>query len=127
MTASELVYTILGATRIKTKCLICAIERTVELLFVDGKLMEDIRLVRDIYLPIAATLNMNVQTITRQTIRLTNRCWDLMSEQMKILYVGKALDYVSPGDLLFYFAYYIQYEKSYYEVIIKEGVKKRGR
>ena len=81
MTKTErTIYALVGPTRYNTLPFSLAIDLAMELLFVQNIAMDDIRVTRDIYTPVAKQLGKNTAAVSRQIVRLCNLCWDAMFE-----------------------------------------------
>ena len=81
MTKTErTIYALVGPTRYNTLPFSLAIDLAMELLFVQNIAMDDIRVTRDIYTPVAKQLGKNTAAVSRQIVRLCNLCWDAMLE-----------------------------------------------
>ena len=79
MTKTErTIYALVGPTRYNTLPFSLAIDLAMELLFVQNIAMDDIRVTRDIYTPVAKQLGKNTAAVSRQIVGLCNLCWDAM-------------------------------------------------
>ena len=93
MTKTErTIYALVGPTRYNTLPFSLAIDLAMELLFVQNIAMDDIRVTRDIYTPVAKQLGKNTAAVSRQIVRLCNLCWDAMLEAGEVeQYLGKPI------------------------------------
>lgn len=119
MTSAEiLIRNILGPTPNSVKPLACAVQLTVEIMFIKRVEQEDIHMTNDIYEQVGVILRKNGKTMARQIERQANYCWNFMTDEQKRKYIGRDLkDIQAPRDMIFYLAYYLQYGKSYYELM----------
>ncbi|MCD8380966.1 MAG: hypothetical protein LUC95_11780 [Lachnospiraceae bacterium] len=122
MTKEEmLVREIIGPGRNEIRGFACAIQEAKKLLFGERISREDIFVTRDIYPAAASRTNKKEKTAARQIERVGNLCWDSLDKGQKLKYIGKVLnDIRSPQDMIFYLAYYSQYEKPYFEILREE-------
>lgn len=93
MTKTErTIYALVGPTRYNTLPFSMAIDLAMELLFVQNIAMDDVRVTRDIYTPVAKQLGKNTAAVSRQIVRLCNLCWDAMLEAGEVeQYLGKPI------------------------------------
>ncbi|MCI8292299.1 MAG: hypothetical protein HFH53_02025 [Hespellia sp.] len=94
---------------------ICEAER---LMFTENIPMDEIYVTKDIYPKIAKEMNKKDRAVARQIERMGNRCWGCMDEEQKKKYIGKELkDIRAPRDMIFYLAFYVHFDKSFYQVL----------
>jgi len=116
----QLISSILGPIRGDTKPFVCAVCRAKKMMFSDHVSMEDILLVRDIYSDVAKEVDRSLSATMRQIERIANRCFDSMDGEQKQKYIGREIRQLnSPGQMVYYLAFYSQFGESYYEVIEK--------
>ena len=117
MTKTErTIYALVGPTRYNTLPFSLAIDLAMELLFVQNIAMDDIRVTRDIYTPVAKQLGKNTAAVSRQIVRLCNLCWDAMLEAGEVeQYLGKPIrDLRAPNEMIFYLAFLVHFDKPFY-------------
>lgn len=113
-----LLYEILGLGRKGVLEMACAVRETKRMLFLEQIPVDDIHVTRDIYPKVAKELNKDSSSVARQIQRMGNECWNSMDVKMKKKYIGKELkDIRAPKDMIFYFAYYVQFQKGFYEIL----------
>lgn len=118
MEEKQLIRSILGPRRRNIKELVYAIQEAGELLFIKRIAMDDICVMKDIYPNVARKMGKGIKTVSRQIERLGNLCWEELSREDRQRYIGKELrDIQGPRDMIFYLAFYVHFQKSYYEVI----------
>ncbi len=119
MTKEEiLIYEIIGPGTHKIAGFACAVREAKKLLFGESVSMENIHVTLDIYPTVAKVINRNAKTTARQIQRMGNLCWDCLDKKQKMKYIGRVFnDIHSPSDMIFYLAYYSQFEKPYYLVL----------
>jgi len=121
MDSIPLLRSIFGLTRPNIKPLACAIDRAVELMFVEHVSKDDILITKDIYPDVAREMSArNHRSMGRRIERLALRCWEELQKDEELMrkYIGKPLrDVGAPSDLIFYLAYYCYFDRSFYEVI----------
>lgn len=116
MTKTErTIYALVGPTRYNTLPFSLAIDLAMELLFVQNIAMDDIRVTRDIYTPVAKQLGKNTAAVSRQIVRLCNLCWDAMLEAGEVeQYLGKPIrDLRAPNEMIFYLAFLVHFDKPF--------------
>lgn len=114
------VYEIIGPGTGVAKDFACAICEAERLLFREGIPVDEIRVTRDIYPAVARQLKKESSAVARQVERYGNLCWETMDDRQKQKYIGKELkDIRAPRDMVFYLAYYVHFEKSFYHVLEK--------
>lgn len=97
---------------------VSAIDLTAQLLFEEGRAVEDILVTKDVYPTVAKRLCMKHAAASRQILRTANRCWEKLSDEQKEKYIGRALPILdAPRDLLFYFAVYLYSGKTFFSTI----------
>ena len=77
-------------------------------------------MLRDVYPEVAKRLEKTEGAVARQVSRVSNQCWNAVSgsEELKKKYIGKEIEDIKASrDMLFYFAYYLRYGKSFYEIM----------
>lgn len=115
-----LIRNILGPSTSNIRPLAAAVRIIKELLFVKRIPQDEILMTSDVYSPVAFELQRMPKTTARQIERAANLCWNAMTDEQKRTYIGRELaDIDAPRDILFYLAYYSQFEKPYY-VLMKE-------
>ena len=120
MTKTErTIYALIGPTRYNTLPFSAAVDRAVELLFVQNIAMDDIYVTRDIYEPVARSLGKTTAAVSRQIVRLCNLCWDAMMESGEVeQYLGKSIrDLRAPNEMIFYLAFLVHFDKPFYHVV----------
>ena len=120
MTKTEqTIYALIGPTRHNTLPFSSAVDRAIDLLFVQHIAMDDIRVTRDIYLPVAHMLGKSTIAASRQIVRLCNLCWDAIRDSGEVeRYLGKPIrDLRAPNEMIFYLAFLIYFDKPFYEVV----------
>ena len=120
MTKTErTIYALVGPTRYNTLPFSLAIDLAMELLFVQNIAMDDIRVTRDIYTPVAKQLGKITAAVSRQIVRLCNLCWDAMLEAGEVeQYLGKPIrDLRAPNEMIFYLAFLVHFDKPFYHVV----------
>lgn len=118
---TALVNEILGPGRKGVQILACAAGVAGELLFGEGRAMDDILVTKDIYPEVARRLGKDSRNVARQAERLANRCWDSMDGAQKRKYIGKEMkDIRAPKDMIFYLAFYVRFRQGFYKVLEKE-------
>lgn len=111
----KLVRSVLGASRIKVRPMVLAIETMEYLLFEEGMHRDDIRVTKDIYPAVAKRLDKSVAAVSRSIARTVSQCWCCGDAKQMAQIVGRELtDIYLVGDILFYFAYYRHHMKPYY-------------
>ena len=120
MTKTErTIYALVGPIRYNTLPFSTAVDLAVDLLFVKNIAMDDIRVTRDIYMPIAKRLGKTTTAVSRQIVRLCNLCWDTMSTSGEVeQYLGKSVrDLRAPSEMIFYLAFLVYFDKPFYQVV----------
>ena len=120
MTKTErTIYALIGPTRYNTLPFSAAVDRAVELLFVQNIAMDDIHVTRDIYEPVARSLGKTTVAVSRQIVRLCNLCWDAMMDAGEVeQYLGKPIrDLRAPNEMIFYLAFLVHFDKPFYQVV----------
>lgn len=113
----KLLRSILGPSPLDIRPLSYSFRQLKELVFEQGFPVDDIRLERNIYSPVARPLDRSSSTVARSVELLANRCWNSMDAEQKQKYIGRYLeDITGPKDLVIYFAYYCHYGKNYYDL-----------
>ncbi len=123
MTKSErLLRSILGPVRADVRPLAYAVDIAGELLFERHIPMDDIRVTKDVYPWVAEQINRSPGAVTRRVERLANLCWDtLMERNLVAAYIGTPLkDIKAPRDLILYLAFYIEFERPFFDVVNQE-------
>lgn len=125
MTKEErLIREIIGPGRNNIEGFACAVREAKRLLFGESVSLENIHVTRDIYPSVAEAIDRNTKTTARQIQRVGNLCWDSLDKNMKLKYIGRTLnDIRSPRDMIFYLAYYSQYEKPYFRIMGEEQLE----
>ena len=120
MTKTErTIYALVGPVRYNTLPFSAAIDLAMELLFVKNIAMDDIRVTRDIYAPIAKKLGKSTTAVSRQIVRLCNLCWDSMLSAGEVeRYLGKSIrDLRAPNEMIFYLAFFVHFNRPFYQVV----------
>lgn len=113
-----LLYEILGLGRKGILEMAYAVSEAERMLFSEKIPVDDIHVTRDIYPKVAKELNKHGSSVARQIQRMGNECWNSMDAEMKKKYIGKDLkDIRAPKDMIFYFAYYVHFQKGFYEIV----------
>lgn len=105
---ARFVRALLGPVKSDIRAFAYAVDKVGELLFEQGADESDISMLRDVY------------AVARQVSRVSNQCWNAVSgsEELKKKYIGKEIEDIKASrDMLFYFAYYLRYGKSFYEIM----------
>ena len=106
---------IMGPIRCDISTFACCVEIVREKMFEENLDWGTFSITKDIYMEAASRLHKSADTIARNTERIANRCWDIMSHEQIMEYIGKPIkDIYAPSDMLFYLAYYVQFHKSYF-------------
>lgn len=115
----SLVYGLLGPVRGCIAPLVCAVERTAELLFFLHVAMDEIQLGRDIYAVVAARTGKSTCAAARQITRLANLCWDAIESRGETMrYLGKkSCQLHAPGEMLVYLAFLAYFGRPFYPVV----------
>lgn len=117
--AESMLHYLLGPTRSTILPIALAVEYTKHLLFIENRKMDDISVMKDIYPIVAAQTNKTVSNAARMVERQANVCWERMDAEAKRCIIGKPLyDKPTPAEMLFYLAYYLHFEKPYYQVML---------
>ena len=120
MTKTErTIYALAGPIRCNTLAFSLAIDLAMELLFARKIAMDDIRVTRDIYAPVAVQLGKTTSAVGRQIVRLCNLCWDTMAENGEVeQYLGKPIrDLRAPNEMIFYLAFFVHFDQPFYRVV----------
>ena len=119
MTKEEiLIRSILGPIRGGVRTFACAVEITSRLLFEEDMAQDDILVTKHVYPEVARKTEKSYMAVARQLERMGNLCWDRLGKKERDLYIGKQLrDIRAPRDMLFYLAYYCQFDMPYYEIL----------
>ena len=116
--AEQLIQIILGHSRCNLHPLAYSIALTAELLFVHNMSWDEIKITKDIYPAVAKRIGKSTGATARSVERMVNRCWDKITPQQKQQYIGRELeDITSTTDFVVYLAYYVYYEKPYFELL----------
>lgn len=60
-----------------------------------------------------------LSNVARMIERQANVCWERMNANVRVLIIGKLLyDQPTPAEMLFYLAYFLHFEKPYYQVML---------
>lgn len=118
MKSEALIRSILGPGREDVRPLAYAVEITSTLLFVQKIPMDDIFLTKQVYPAVAAQLDKKVGAVSKSVERLANRCWDYGDPDLLEQIIGRRLRTLrSPGEMLFYLAYYCHLGQPFYIAI----------
>ena len=99
-----------------------AVDVVCELLFVSNVPLPSIVVMRDVYSRVAEAHQMSPRTVARSVERAANRFWEKSPPEVARCIIGRTLhDINAPRDMLFYFAYYLHYGKSFYDVMQEEA------
>ena len=116
--AKLMIQLIMGHSNSDIRPLAYSIVEAVNLLFVQNLPWDEIKITKDIYPNVAKKLCKSPSATSRSVERLVNRCWDKMTPQQKLEYIGRDLeDITSTTDFIVYLAYYLHYNQPYFEVI----------
>ncbi len=117
---ARFVRALLGPVKSDIRAFAYAVDKVGELLFEQGADESDISMPRDVYPEVAKRLEKTEGAVARQVSRVSNQCWKAVSgsEELKKKYIGKEIEDIKASrDMLFYFAYYLRYGKSFYEIM----------
>lgn len=120
MTKTEaIIRSILGPVRGDIRPLVCSVDRTAHLLFVQRVPMDDILVTKEVYPIVAQQLSKTPGAISRKVERLANACWDaLVTRNLVTEYIGAPLkDIHSPRDMIFYLAFYAYLDVPFFQAI----------
>lgn len=116
--AKLMIRLIMGHTRNDIRPLAYSIVEAADLLFANDQPWDEIKITKDVYPNVARKLGKSLSATSRSVERLVNRCWDKMTPQQKLEYIGRDLeDITSTTDFIVYLAYYLHYNQPYFEVI----------
>ena len=116
--ACSLLRLLAGATRVNLKSLTCTIECYEELIFVLGMDEDDILVTKHVYPVVARKLRKTPAAVARSVERTANLCWERMTAEQKRRIIGRNLDDISSlTEFMIYLAYYIHYDKPYFEIM----------
>ena len=114
----QLIYSILGPGRGNTKAFVCAVGKARQVMFCEHVSMDDILITKDIYTEVAKEMKQDIRAVIRQIERISHRCFDSMDNSQKRKYIGKVIRQLeTPGQMVYYLAFYSQFGMPYYEVI----------
>ncbi len=123
MNANTLVRSVFGFSRMNIQPLVVAVELAHQLIFTQHRNRSSIQLVWDIHAPVAELLGKSPCAVTQQLGRLCSRCRYLIwkdEDQMKRLVGPHPRDMDGPSEVIFLLACYLEYEKSFEEVLDQE-------
>ncbi|MCI8808735.1 MAG: hypothetical protein HFF84_01175 [Oscillibacter sp.] len=117
-----LIRSILGVDRSNLRPLVRAVEITEQLLFIQHIPMDDLYVTKNVYPEVARLMGKSSSAAARQVERLANRCWDVMlSRNLVSQYIGKEIVNIhAPSDMLTYLAFYLHFDRPFFEVIEQE-------
>lgn len=116
----QLIFSILGPARGDTRPLAYAVWRAKQVMFYENVSPDDILITKDIYPDVARATKRSIRSAMRQVERMGHRCFDSMDNKQKQKYIGKAIRQLqSPGQMVYYLAFYSHFGMPYYEVIEK--------
>lgn len=103
---------------INLRPLALSIAYTADLLFVQQLPADELLVTKHIYPKVAVKLFKTPSAIARSVERCVNICWNSMSSEQKITYLGKDLDDIpSLKMFIIYLAHYVYYDQSYFSFI----------
>ena len=103
---------------INLRPLALSIAYTADLLFVQQLPADELLVTKHIYPKVAVKLFKTPSAIARSVERCVNICWNSMSSEQKINYLGKDLDDIpSLKMFIIYLAHYVYYDQSYFSFI----------
>ena len=126
MTKTEAVIrAILGLVGMDIRPLAYAVDIAVDLLFVQGRSMDDLCVTNDIYREVAERMKdwtgtiPSTKTVSRRVERLANLCWNtLVARDLVLKYIGTPLhDIRAPRDIIFYLAFYVHLDVPFFQAI----------
>lgn len=124
VSANNLVRSIFGFSRCNIRALVCSVEIAYDLMFVQGRARDSIRVTKDIYPSVTRELRpQSYNAVSRHIERLCNRGWDRVQKDKALMerFVGNhARDLDSPSELIFLLACYMKYEKPFRDVLDQE-------
>lgn len=124
VSANNLVRTIFGFSGCNVRALVYSVEIAYDLMFVQGRTRDSIKVTKAIYPVVARELrSQKCKTVTRHIERLCNRGWERIKKDERLMerFVGNhAEELDAPSDLIFLLACYMKYEKSFREVLERD-------
>ena len=116
--AEALLRLIVGQNSTNLRALAYAISYTAELLFVQHMCVDELCVTKHVYPIVAKQLGKTPTAVAKSVERGANLCWRHMTNEQKLIYIGRELDSVASGKvLIIYLAYYIHYGKPYFDVM----------
>ena len=116
--AYPLLRLLAGATRVNLKPLADTIECYEGLIFELGMDEDDIQVTKHVYPVVAKRLKKTSGSVARAVERATNLCWERMTPEQKLTFIGRDLDDISSlSEFTVYLSYYIHYGKPYFEIM----------
>ena len=113
-----LIRSILGPAANDIRSLSCALSVIMHLLFSENIPRDDILVTKHVYPKVARLTGKSPTAVSRQLERLGNLCWEQLGEEQKFMLIGRRIrDIRAPRDMLFYLAYYCQFDMPYYEIL----------
>lgn len=86
-------------------------------------LMEEIQVTKSLYPEAGQKYHKSAAAVCRQIERLGVLCWEKMSREERLKYLGEAEDFLSPAEMVYRLAYYCQFNRSYRK-ILNENMEK---
>ena len=116
--AEALLKVIVGQNSTSLRALAYAISCTAELLFVQRMCVDELCVTKHVYPIVAKQLGKTTTAVAKSVERGANLCWRCMTNEQKLIYIGRELDDVASGKvLIIFFAYYLHYGKPYFDVM----------
>lgn len=114
-----LIRSILGPIKKGIRPLVCAVEVTADLLFIQHIPMDDVVATRQVYAVVAAKLHKSPGTASRAIYRLIECCWACKDLARLEEIIGKSplLCEQTPWNMLVYLACYAYLEEPFFKVI----------
>ena len=107
-----------GHTKSDNRPIAYSIAEAADLLFNQNTPWDEIKVTKDIYPGVAKQLGESSSATSHSVERLVDHCWDHMAPQQKIEYIGRDFeDITSTTDFIVYLAYYLHYNRPYFEVM----------
>ena len=113
-----LIHSIVPFVRSDLRALSESVAVTANILFVEGLPLDELKITKHVFPAVAKTLDKKVSAVCRAAERLANEVWEHMDDDMQKTIIGRVVpDIRSTSDLIVYLAYYVYWDKPYFEVI----------
>lgn len=115
----KLIRAVMGPIRGDFRHLASCMERVGQEVFIKGRDRDDIRLMQDIYMPVALQAGQDPKSVARKIQRQCNACWDeIVRKNIVEELLGQyEEDIHAPSDMIFYLEYYHYYGKGYFKIM----------